>query len=101
MSAAITSNICPEAESSHRFLEDRSVVILKRNSVAGCQLCSLIYRALESFQGSWFKEHGGRVQFSRIESYNHSLWINMFLDQGTVAESMVHAEFVYEQLDLK
>jgi hypothetical protein len=101
MPPTVACNICPEAKSSHRFLELRSVAVLKRNSVAGCQLCSLLYRALEGFQASWFKEHGDRVRFRRFVGINHSLRVNMYLDQPTGGERHICAEFVYEDLDLR
>jgi len=101
MSPAIACNICPEAESSHRFLQSRSVAVLKRNSMAGCQLCSLLYHALKDFRGSWFKEHGDRVQFSRFLSINHSLRVDTFLDQAAVGGREIYAEFVYEEPNLR
>jgi hypothetical protein len=102
MSPDIPCNICPEAKNGHKFLGVRSVALLKSNSEAGCQICSLLYRALEGFHGSWFKECGDSLQFRRFLSINHSLRVDVFLNQAPVGgREIIYAEFVYEELNLR
>lgn len=73
MSSNILCNICPEAKDGHSFHEARNVAVLKRNSEAGCQLCSLISHALESLHGSWFQEYDESIEFRRFLAIDHTL----------------------------
>jgi hypothetical protein len=100
MSPDILCNICPAAKNRHGFLQPQSVAVLKCNSEAGCQLCNLLHRALESFHGSWFRERGDSIQFSRFLSINHSLRVDVSLDHAPVGKrEIIYAEFVYEELN--
>ncbi|KAF4628878.1 hypothetical protein G7Y89_g9277 [Cudoniella acicularis] len=102
MSPDISCNICPEAKNRYGFLQRRSAAVLKCNSDAGCQLCSLLYHAFESFHESWFRECRDGIQFNRFSSINHSLRVDISLDQApTDKREIIHAEFVYEELNLR
>lgn len=101
MSQGLAHSICPDAEDGHEFVRRRSIGVLRRNSVAGCQVCSFLWRALLSFQDPWLKKYGDSIQFNRALSDIHSLTIEIYLDEAPTSWTSISVEFVYENIDPK
>jgi hypothetical protein len=102
MSMDIPRNVCPEAKNGHEFTVSQGVTILKRNLEAGCEVCGLLFRALEKYHGPWFREHADSLRFRRFASFAHSLRIDTFLDEAAYfTDGVKKAEFVYEEAKLR